>query len=287
MSNVQVYEGMNQNQLLAMMGSTGGATQQQEDTGLLPLLKINYDEEDVNGNDIKKGLFVINGGTENAIFAKELKIRVLGDFMQYMDYDAEKEEVVNRSIIHRMGDEPIDANGTIRCGRPVGKELHAMSDDKKQAFASITCFRLLYGLISMEGTDVNGETKSIVELPCLFRTKGSSFMNFTNEVIEGCKAKGVEFQNVECMLSTQRHKKGSVTYFTGHFEPDFQNIKQLSEDDITAMKQILTMIKDHNDGIRESYDEALRSKQQQNASDAVDDSLAAEFEEVVDDELDF
>lgn len=287
MSNVQVYEGMDSNQLLALMGSQGGATQQQDETGLLPLLKVNYDDEDVNGNDLKKGLFVINGGTEEAVYAKDVKIRVLGDFMQYMDYDAEKEEVVNRSIIHRMGDEPIDEKGTVRCGRPLGKELHAMSDEKKKAFSSITCFRLLYGIVSMEGVGVDGKDKPIVDMPCLFRAKGASFMNFSQEVIEGCRAKGVEFQNVECMLTTQRHKKGSVTYFTTHFEPDFGNIKQLSEDDISAMKQILTMIKDNNDAIRQKYDESLRSAQEKTTQDVADESLVADFEEVVDDELDF
>lgn len=272
MSNVQVYNEMNANQLMAMMG--GGAQQSEEMTDLLPLLKINYQEEDSDGNEVKKGLFVLGNTPDTAVYAKEVTLRVFGDFMQYLHWDADKEEVVNRSIIHRMGDEPIDEKGTVRCGRPAGKEFHALSDDQKKKFQGITCFRYLYGVVTMEGETATGEKKTVTTEPCLFRTKGSAFLNFTKEVIEGCNAKGVMFQQVDSTMSTQRHKKGSVTYFTPHFAPDFSNILEITEADAEVMRSILETIKIVNEDIRKKHDESLRNRQgDAQVLDAVDIEL--------------
>ena len=277
MSNVQVYNEMNANQLMAMMG--GGQQQQEETTNLLPLLKINYQDEDDEGNTLKKGDFVLGNG-EDAVYAKEAKVRVFGDFMQYLHWDAESESVVNRSIIHRMGDEPIDEKGTVRCGRPAGKDYHALSDDAKKKYQGITCFRYLYGVVTMEGQTADGTKKTVESTPCLFRTKGTSFLNFTKEVIEGCNSKSLAFQQVESVLTTQRHKKGSVTYFTPHFAPDFANVLEITEDDSEVMRDILETIKMVNDDIRTKHDEALKSKQ---ADEKVIEAVDAEL---VEDELD-
>lgn len=279
MSNVQVYSEMNANQLLAMMG--GGQQQQDEVSNLLPLLKINYQEEDADGNDLKKGLFFLAGHGDSPVYAKEATIRVLGDFMQYLHYDADADEVVNRSIIHRMGDEPIDEKGTVRCGRPAGKDYHALSDDAKKKYQGITCFRYLYGTVSYEGETATGEKSSVTDVPCLFRTKGASFLNFSKEVVEGCSNKNISFQQVVSKLTTQRHKKGSVTYFTPHFAPDFANILELTEDDAETMRKILETIKVVNDDVRNKHDEALRNRQgDSQILEAVDVELA-------DDELGF
>jgi pantothenate synthetase len=117
-------------------------------------------------------------------------------------------------------------------------------------------------------------------VPCLFRTKGASFLNFTNEVINGCSAKNLSFQQVESTLTTQRHKKGSVTYFTPHFDPDFSNILDIGEKDVETMKYILSMIKDTNDQIRTKHDDAIRAKNNVATEAVVDDAISAEFSEV-------
>lgn len=280
MANIQAYEGLDAKQIMVMM-SSGGASQETQQMDLLPLLKINYQEEDSAGNELKKGMLVVGSNPEEAVYAKDATFRVLGDFMQYLHWDAEKEEVVNRSIIHRMGDEPIDERGTLRCGRPAGKDYHALSDDQKKKYQGITCFRYLYGVVSMTGQSATGEAKSIDSLPCLFRTKGSAFLNFTNEVIKGCDAKGITFQQVTSLLTTERHKKGSVTYFTPHFAPDFENIHEISEADVVVMKEILSTIKETNDQIRKKYDDAIRSKQSSSVS------VEEDYIEVVEDEIGF
>jgi len=282
MSNVTTYNEMNANQLMAMMG--GQQQQQQQENNLLPILRINYQEEDDNGNELKKGSFTLQGDDYD-IYAKEATFRALGDYMQYLHYSQEEEAVVNRSIVHRMGDEPIDEKGTVRCGRPTGKELQQMTPDQKAQYKDITCFRYIYGIVSMSGKTAAGEDAEVTDIPCLFRMKGTSFMNFSREVVEPCNNKGLQFQQVTSTLSTKRHKNGSVIYFTAHFAPDLSRPVEISPADVEVMRNILTLIKSTNDQVKSKYDDALRSK----SSDAIDaevvDSVDADYTEVAD--LDF
>jgi len=280
MANIQAYEGLDAKQIMTMM-SSGGASQENQQMDLLPLLKINYQEEDSAGNELKKGMLVLGATPEDAVYAKDAQFRVLGDFMQYLHWDADKEEVVNRSIVHRMGDEPIDERGTLRCGRPAGKDFHALSDEQKKKYQGITCFRYLYGVLTMAGATATGEERTIDSLPCLFRTKGSAFLNFTNEVIKGCDAKGITFQQVTNTMTTERHKKGSVTYFTPHFSPNFENVHEISEADVGVMREILSTIAETNGQIRKKYDEALRSKQSSPVK------VEEDYIEIVEDEIGF
>jgi hypothetical protein len=284
MSNVAIVNEMDASQLMAMMGGAQNQQQGGQENNLLPILRINYQEEDDNGNELKKGTFTLQGG-DNNIYAKEATFRALGDYMQYLHYSQEEESVVNRTIIHRIGDEPIDEKGGVRCGRPIGKELQQMTPDQKAPFKEITCFRYIYGIVSMSGVTAEGEKTAVTDVPCLFRMKGTSFMNFSREVVEPSNQKNLQFQQVPNKLTTQRHKNGSVIYFTAHFSPDFANTVEIGQADMEVMRKILTMIKDNNDQVKAKYDEALRSKQ----SDANDEKLVgaidSEYTEV--DDLDF
>lgn len=284
MNNQVAVNDMNATQLMAMMGGAQNQQQSAGESNLLPILRINYQEEDDDGNELKKGTFTLQGGEQN-IYAKEASFRALGDYMQYLHYSQEEEAVVNRTIIHRIGDEPIDEKGTVRCGRPIGKELQQMPADEKAKFKEITCFRYIYGLVSMEGTTAEGSPTSVENLPVLFRMKGTSFMNFTREVIEPANAKSLQFQQVPTKLSTKRHKNGSVIYFTAHFSPDFSKTVEISPEDMEAMRKILTMIKQNNDQVKDKYNEALRAKQDDKATEVAVDAVDVEYTEV--DDLDF
>lgn len=284
MNNQVAVNDMNATQLMAMMGGAQNQQQSNADSNLLPILRINYQEEDDDGNELKKGTFTLQGG-DNSIYAKEASFRALGDYMQYLHYSQEEEAVVNRSIIHRIGDEPIDEKGTVRCGRPIGKELQQMPADEKAKFKEITCFRYIYGLVTMTGTAADGSPASVENMPVLFRMKGTSFMNFTREVIEPSNAKNLQFQQVPTTLTTKRHKNGSVIYFTAHFSPDFANTVEISPEDMEAMRKILTMIKQNNDQVKEKYNEALRAKQDDATDEKLVEAVDVEYSEV--DDLDF
>jgi len=269
-------QSLDTNQLLSMMsGTTATSSSEQESNDLLPLLRLNHQDEDDDGNELKKGTFFIAGKDIERVYAKEVTFRALGDFMQYLHYDQEKEGTVNRSIIHTVGQEPIDETGTVRCGRPEGKVFHAMEPKEKSKYTGITCFRYLYGMVSYTGQNGAGETVEVPETPVLFRVKGASFMSFTSEVVRPCAEQNVPFQNVPCTVTNERKKNGGVTYFVTHFAPDFTKKTELAPSDVEVMKHILTSIKSINDEVKRKYDASIKSR-----SSDVDDSNILDAVEV-------
>lgn len=263
MSNLPVdVQSLDTNKLLSMMsGNSANGSSEQESNSLLPLLRLNHQDEDDDGNELKKGTFFIAGKDIERVYATEVTFRALGDFMQYLHYDQEKEGTINRSIIHTVGQEPIDETGTVRCGRPEGKIFHAMEPKEKNKYTGITCFRYLYGLVSYTGKNGAGETVEVPETPVLFRVKGASFLTFTNEVIKPCADQNLAFQNVPTTVTNERKKNGGVTYFVTHFDPDFNNKSELSPNDVDIMKHILTSITSINDEVKRKYDDSIRSRQ--------------------------
>jgi len=265
------------NQLAALMaGPSQEQNKSEETTDLFPLLRINHQEEDDDGNELKKGVFFIQGEDIPVVYAKEVNFRALGDFMQYLHYDSDQQAVINRTVITMTGDykaESIDETGSLRCGRPVGKEFHALPDAEKKKYTGITCFRYLYGVVSYTGTTATGEEMEIPPTPCLFRVKGASFLNFTKEVIDPSNSQGVPFTNVNSTLFTERKKNGGVTYFTSHFNPDFKETVELSLEDGEIIKHILTLVHGVNNEVRRKYDESIRG--------ATKDSKEAELVDIV------
>lgn len=274
MSEVALYNGMTPDQLMAAVGA--GESQQQESTGnRLPLLKVNYQDEDDDGNELKKGVFALTlpSGT---VYGKDVKVRVFADYMQYLNYDPNENAVVNKTIIHRVGDEAVDEMGTVRCGKPTSKELREMDADTKLKFKDITCFRYLYSTVSIaDAKDGAGNAVEVQDVPCLLRLKGASFLAFSQDVIEPCKNLKLKFMQVASKLVTTRQKNGSVTYFTVGFEPDFQNKTEISTDDLQFMSKILDTVNAENKGIMAKYNSALYGKQ----TDARDEKLVAEVED--------
>jgi len=274
MSDVALYNGMTPDQLMAAMG-----VQEQQSTGnRLPLLKVNYQDEDDQGNELKKGIFALAMPNET-VYGKDVTIRVFADYMQYLDYDPDEQAVMNKTIIHRVGDEPIDELGGIRCGKPTSKELRDADPDTKAKYKNITCFRYLYAKVTMADAQTGaGDAVEIVDQPVLLRLKGASFLSFSNDVIEPCKNQKIKFMQVESKLATTRQKNGSVTYFITGFEPDFSNITEISTDDLQFMSKVLETVNAENKQIIEKHNSALYGKQ----SDSADSDVVSEVEGYLD-----
>lgn len=270
MSEVALYNGMTPDQLMAAMG-----VQEQQSTGnRLPLLKVNYQDEDDQGNELKKGIFAL-AMPNGTVYGKDVTIRVFADYMQYLDYDPEEQAVMNKTIIHRVGDEPIDETGGIRCGKPTSKELRDADPDTKAKYKNITCFRYLYAKITMADAQTGaGDAVEIVDVPVLLRLKGASFLSFSNDVVEPCRNQKIKFMQIESKLTTTRHKNGSVTYFITGFEPDFSNITEISTDDLQFMSKVLETVNAENKQIIEKHNAALYGKQ----ADSQDSEVVAEVE---------
>lgn len=253
MSNLAVMTAADELALASLFG------QEKTNRTLLPTLKVNLDDEDDQGNALPKGSFMLTG-QETLSYAKKVKIRPLVEMFQYLDYDPDQNKTVNRTLVvpsfkHEFRDE----QGGVRCGKPPSKLLKE-NPDLAAKYKSITCFRLVYALVSYEGKTATGATQKVENAPALLRLKGSNFSPFEDEVSKKIP-KGQHLYNYWVEVSAERKKNGSVVYYVWGFNPDLGNPVPLDQPTYDTMVGIAEMIKDENARVDQKHHSALRGRQ--------------------------
>ena len=247
----------------------------------LPELKVMLDDEDADGQRLPKGSFYVKGhGTEN-VYAKEVNIRVMAHHFQYVDFDGEAKKVRNKTILATSfrSDFP-DVKGTLRCGRPASKVFKELSDDAKKKYESITCYRILRGIISYEGETQSGEKVKIENVPFIVRLKGSNFMGFDEEFASKLQS-GRDLWDYWTTLSLERKKNGSVTYFVFHYAPQFQTPAVFDMPTVETIRAFSAMVSGENDRIMESHRTALtKAYDTDEIYDAISGDLEGDLQDV-------
>jgi len=262
-------------QLASIIGqdlpSTGGAAS-------LALLKINRDHEDDNGRSIPAGAFFVNhSGT--AVYAKTIKFQLFMQRYQYMHYDAEANEMVSKSVLasdlYPQTEIP-DTIGSMRCGSVPSSQRENLSAEQALKQQSIKCFRMLYGKVTFnDAVDANGNNVEIVDMPVLWRARGSNFMPIS-KALDSLSAQKKPFIFYSLNASLNRQKNGGLIYYVADF-----SVGEGPLDFTEADQELLAYFKDTIDGenkqIMKDYDKALRM-----SGDVIDGST---FEESIDDAL--
>jgi hypothetical protein len=223
----------------------------------LPELKINYQRKDKEGRSIKDkiGMFYVKG-LEKEVYAEEVKIRVLSQVFQWIDFDEEEMKPRNRTImIPRFSMEPIDELGTIRCGKPTSKQMADWGKEEKAKFSTINLFRQLRGLVSYKGVTAEGEEVVIENQPMILMNKRGNYMTFEDQVIK--KISGRDFKDFWVTVKSIEQEMGSVVYYTFDYEPDLLNPVPLDDDTYQTMLRFAEMISSDNDKIKQKYNASL------------------------------
>lgn len=223
----------------------------------LPELKINYQRKDKEGRSIKDkiGKFYVKG-LEKEVYAEEVKIRVLSQVFQWIDFDEEEMKPRNRTImIPRFSMEPIDELGTIRCGKPTSKQMADWGKEEKAKFSTINLFRQLRGLVSYKGVTAEGEEVVIENQPMILMNKRGNYMTFEDQVIK--KISGRDFKDFWVTVKSIEQEMGSVVYYTFDYEPDLLNPVPLDDDTYQTMLRFAEMISSDNDKIKQKYNASL------------------------------
>lgn len=241
----------------------GASRQTQNDS--LPTLKINHQDEDDQGREIKKGQFFLTNQDE-AVYAPSVRIRPLAQFFQYLHYDQETNKLVNRTIeVTSPYHEMRDMKGTLRCGKPAGKLLRDNPDLAKK-YADRTYFRNVYATVSYEGRTADGDIVEINDTPCVMRLKKANLGisnrdnpggwedDFFNQV-----PKGHFIYNYHADLTLKKMKNGSVTYFVIEYvkSPDYIPLDMTT---LGYMESILERVKASNDQVEQAYLKALQGE---------------------------
>ncbi len=249
-----------QNELAAAMGMGGNSNTSSGDR--LPELKINYMEENDQGQDLPRGQFYIKGSEDEPVYAKSVSFRPLSQLFQWLHYDAEENKVANKTLmIPMLRQEARDMKGTLRCGKPASKVLREMSKEDQKRYKDIKCFRQVRGLVSYEGKNASGEKVTIENQPVILMLKGSNFNPFEDEFLKKIpRGRSMHEYSITISTTKTRGDAGNV-WWVLKYDADLTNTLEMDDKVFETVKVMHDMVKLENNTIQAAYDKALRNDQ--------------------------
>ena len=203
-------------------------------------------------------------------------IRPFISAMQYMHYDADKGEYVNRSIIFKSWkEEAIDILGGTRCGKISFKERSNLTPEQQEQQRTIRCYKLVYGLLSFKnGKTAQGKEHSVENLPVLYRVTGTAFSPVSAALDQLKKRKKLMFNSL-LNIDTKRQKKGSNVFYVPEISVNADANLQLSDTDMDTLKVFQESIDAENLEVAGLYNSAKTKKV--NNSDNVDAEIVKDL----------
>ena len=220
----------------------------------IPRLGINRSPEDDDGNQLPVGhLYTYDASVGQNVFGKPITFRPFISAMQYMHYDPEKGEYVNRSIIFKnWKEEAIDILGGTRCGKIPFKERSSLTPEQLAEQRTIRCYRLLYGILSFKGKKANGEDHEVSNLPVLWRVTGTAFAPVGSALDQVNKRKKLMFTTT-FSIDSKRQKKGGNVYYTPEISVNADANLQMSKEDMETLTVFQDIINTENAEVVELY----------------------------------
>ena len=248
MSNEQIMQAIGQDD-----GSSNGIR--------IPRLGINRSPEDDDGNQLPVGhFFAYDSSVGQNVFGKPVTFRPFISAMQYMHYDPEKSEYVNRSIIFKnWKEEAIDILGGTKCGKIPFKERPSLTPEQLAEQRTIRCYRLLYGLLSFKGKKANGEDHTLVNFPALWRVTGTAYSPVGSALDQINKRKKLMFTTT-FSIDSKRQKKGGNVYYTPEISVNADANLQMSKEDMETLTVFQDIINTENSEVVDLYKDAKKSQ---------------------------
>ena len=267
MSDEQIKQAIGQDD-----GSSGGLR--------IPRLGINRSPEDDDGNQLPVGhLFAYDASVGQNVFGKPITFRPFLSAMQYMHYDPEKGEYVNRSIIFKnWKEEAIDILGGTRCGKVPFKERPSLTPEQLAEQRTIRCYRLLYGILSFKGKKANGEDHEVANLPVLWRVTGTAFAPVGSALDQVNKRKKLMFTTT-FSIDSKRQKKGGNVFYIPEISVNADANLQMSKEDMETLTVFQDTINTENAEVVDLYKAA--KKGQSTSSDGESAKIVKQVEDPV------
>ena len=273
-NNLTNIKQMSDEQIMQAIGQDDGSS-----TGTnIPRLAINRSPEDDDGNQLPVGHFyTYDSNVGQNVFGRPVTLRPFISAMQYMHYDADKGEYVNRSIIFKSWrEEAIDILGGTKCGKIPFKERSSLTPEQLEQQRTIRCYKLVYGLLSFnKGKTSQGHDHNIENIPVLYRVTGTAFSPVTAALDLLKKRKKLMF-NCTFSLDTKRQKKGGNVFYVPEISVNADANLQLSDTDMETLKVFQESIDVENKEVIDLYNTA-KSKGA-NGHDKIDAKIVEELD---------
>ena len=257
-NNLVNIKGMSDEQIMQAIGQDDGSNMGTN----IPRLTINRTPEDDDGNQLPVGHFsTYDSNVGQNVYGKPITFRPFISAMQYMHYDADKGEYVNRSIIFKSWkEEAIDILGGTRCGKIPFKDRSTLTPEQLEQQRTIRCYKLVYGLLSFNnGKTAQGNAHNVENLPALYRVTGTAFSPVSAALDQLKKRKKLMF-NCTFTIDTKRQKKGGNVFYVPEISVNAEENLQLSDMDMETLKVFQDSITTENTEIIAGYNKAKNSK---------------------------
>jgi len=270
-NQVASFDQLNQNQIMEMIGQDVGQT----GTGL-PRLTINRQPEDDEGNKLPVGTYAVyDSGIESMVYGKPATFRPFLNAFQFMEYDAEQNKFSKRSVIFKnWKDDPIDTSGGSRCGKVPFKERDKLSKSELDHQKNIKCYRLVFGMVSIDGVTSKGTKVSVKDKPVLWRVTGSNFTP-VGEAIQSLKNRKKLMFNHTLSLDTERRKAGSNVFYVSNIKVNQKEVI-FTKENMELMQKFQETIATENEDIVALWKDANKSKN--NGSDKENAKIVSDVE---------
>ena len=274
-NNLVNIKGMSDEQIMQAIGQDDGSNMGNN----IPRLAINRTPEDDDGNQLPVGHFyTYDSKIGQNVFGKPITLRPFISAMQYMHYDAEKGEYINRSIIFKSWkDEAIDILGGTKCGKIPFKERANLTPEQLEQQRTIRCYKLVYGLLSFKnGKTAQGNDHNVENLPVLYRVTGTAFSPVSAALDQLKKRKKLMFNSI-LSLDTKRQKKGGNVFYVPEIAVNADANLQLSDTDMETLKVFQESIDTENEEVSGLYNSAKTKKS--NGSDKIDAEIVKDLDD--------
>ena len=113
---------------------------------------------------------------------------------------------------------------------------------------------MVWGLVSGEAVDNEGNKVTIVEEPCVFYAQGMNYQ-IVDGAIDSFTRRGKKFIYYQFLMTTKREKRGSNTFYIAQVKPDATEL-EFAPEHFDMMKKFQETIDFENSGILEAYEKA-------------------------------
>ena len=280
-NDLKAFDSLSKEEIMKMTGQDDGSV---INTGTLDRLTINRAAEDDDGNQLSAGVYTTyDPSIESRVYSikdKPIQFRPFINSYQYMEYDADNNNYPCTSVIFKQwNEEAIDSSGGVNCGRVRGKDKEQLTQAQIDAQRNIKCYRLVYGLLSMDATTSTGEPTKVENLPVLFRVTGSNFIPI-GESLKSLKGRDSLMQNHILNMTTKKRKAGSNVYYVSQVTIDTKEVP-FTQKDLEHMDMFNNLIQEENVRVSEKWKKSNSHKEQDVASAKVINELSDDPEMVL------
>lgn len=252
-----------------------------------PSLRVNYDDEDSEGNVIPRGHWTFSYNGRN-VYSSEVFMRIMFVRMQYSHYNQEKRQQISTSIYFTtFGEEVPDDTGGMKCGKLSKRELDKLSESERKIQSEIKLSKVLFGFVSADAKTSTGEDLKIQNYPVVFYARGTHYMPIA-DYLDNLTREGILMLGVQTKFTLNKRKNGSVTYW--EVVPSIgENIEINLEQDQQAIKHISDMVEEENRKIIEKWSTVRAAgsipTELINLNATRNDNIARSLDEDFDDEI--